>query len=111
MLGFGRGRLIRFYLQCIHATQYPRNAFRLRRLAKSAWVRRVLLATALSLWCHAHFRTWWSFSWQVTGKPRVFVVQSRLVVTGARDQSGLIWKCRFPGRYSTLDMVVIFDEL
>ena len=32
----------------------------LRRLAKSAWARRVLVATALSLWCRAHFRTWWS---------------------------------------------------
>ena len=34
--------------------------FRLRRLAKSACPRRVLQATALSLWCRAHFGTWWS---------------------------------------------------
>ena len=26
----------------------------------STWPWRVLVATALSLWCRAHFRTWWS---------------------------------------------------
>ena len=30
------------------------------QLTKSARRRRVLLATPLSLWCRAHFRTWWS---------------------------------------------------
>ena len=52
-------RLIRCYLQYIHASQNPRSAFRLRRLAESGCPRRVLVATALSLWCCAHFRTWW----------------------------------------------------
>ena len=36
-----RVRLIRCYLQYIHASRNPRSAFRLRRLAKSAWPRRV----------------------------------------------------------------------
>ena len=38
-------RLIRCYLQYIHAFQNPQSAFRLRRLAKSAW----------ALWRRAHF--------------------------------------------------------
>ena len=38
----GRVRLVRCYLQYIHASQNPRSAFRLRRLAKSAWRARVL---------------------------------------------------------------------
>ena len=46
----GRGRLVRCYLQYIHASRNPRSAFRLRRVARSAWPRRVLLATALLLW-------------------------------------------------------------
>ena len=44
----------------IRASRSRRHAFRLRRLAKSGWRRRVLVATALSLCCRAHFRTWWS---------------------------------------------------
>ena len=55
----GRVRLIRCYLRYIHASQNRPRAFGLRRLAKSGR-RRVLVATALSLWCRAHFRTWWS---------------------------------------------------
>ena len=51
------------------------------------------------------------FSWEVQGKPRVLAVQSRLFVTGARDRSGCTSKCRFRGRCSTLDMVVIFKAL
>ena len=50
--------LIRCYIQCIHASRNPRSALRLRRLAKSGALARVLVATALSLWCRAHFRTW-----------------------------------------------------
>ena len=49
--------------------------------------RRVLLATALSLWRRAQFGTWVSLSWQAQGKLRVLVLQSRLFVTGARDRS------------------------
>ena len=104
-------RLTRCYLQCTHASRNRRSAFRLRRLAKSAWARRVLLATALSLWCRAHFRTGGHLSWQAQGKPRAMAVQSRLFVTGARDRSGFTSKCRFRGKCSTLDMVVIFDAL
>ena len=52
-------RLIRCYLQYIHASRTPRSEFRLHRLAKFAWPRRVLVATPLSLWCRAHFRTSW----------------------------------------------------
>ena len=51
------------------------------------------------------------FSWQVQGKPRVFVVQSRLFVTSSTNPSGSTSKCRFRGRCSTLDMVVIFEAL
>ena len=51
------------------------------------------------------------FSWQVQEKPRVLVLQSRLFVTGARDRSCLTSKCNFRGRCSTLDMVVIVEEL
>ena len=50
-------------------------------------------------------------SWQAQGKPRVLVLQSRLFVTGARDRSCFTSKCSFRGRRSTLDMVVIFEEL
>ena len=42
------------------------------------------------------------------GRCKGSVVQSRLFVTGATDQSGFASKCRFRGRCSTLDMVVIF---
>ena len=63
-------RLIRCYLQYIHTSRNRRHAFRLRRLAESGCPRRVLLTTALSLWCRAHFRTWW-----------------RLFVAGARETS------------------------
>ena len=52
------------YSAAIYTTFTPlqnsRSAFRLRRLANSAWPRRALVATALSLWFRAHFRTWWS---------------------------------------------------
>ena len=51
------------------------------------------------------------FSWQAQGKPRASVVQSRLLVTGARVRSGFTSNCRFRGRRSTLDMAVIFDAL
>ena len=51
------------------------------------------------------------FSWQVQGKPRALVVPSRLFVTGARDRSGFTSMCRFRGRCSTLDTVVILDVL
>ena len=47
------------------------------------------------------------FSWQAL----VLVVQSRLFVTGARDRSRLTSKCRFRGRCSTLDVVVVFEAL
>ena len=55
--GHRRVRLIRCYLHYIHASRNPPTAFRLRRLAKSGGPRRVLVATALSLWCRAHFLT------------------------------------------------------
>ena len=51
------------------------------------------------------------FPWQAQGKPCVLVVSSRPFVTGARDQSGFSSKCRFRGRRSTFDMVVIVEEL
>ena len=51
------------------------------------------------------------FSWQVQGKPRVLVVQSRLFVTGAKDRSGFRLRCIFRGRCSTLDMAVIVPAL
>ena len=56
----GRIRLFRCYLQYIHASRNPRSAFRLRKVAESGCLRRVLLATALSLWRRAHSRAWWS---------------------------------------------------
>ena len=64
--------LLLFTVQCIHASRNPLNALRLRRFAKSGGLARVLVATALSLGCRAHFRTgarrkakgnlvfWWS---------------------------------------------------
>ena len=60
-------------------------AFRLCKLAESAWARRALVATALSLWCRAQFWAWWS-----------------LVVTRARDRSGFTSKCRFRGSFSNV---------
>ena len=51
------------------------------------------------------------FSWQVRGKPRVLVVQSRLLVTGSRGRNGFSLKCRIRGRCSTLEMVVIVEAL
>ena len=61
---------------------------------------------AVRIFAHGHF------SWQAQGKPRVLVVLRRLLfVTGTRDRSGFTWKCRFRGRRSAVDMVVIFDEL
>ena len=49
--------LIRCYLQCTHSSRNPPSAFRLRRLAKSGWLERALVATVLSLWRSVHFRT------------------------------------------------------
>ena len=40
------------------------------------------LTTALSLWRHVHFRTWWSLFVAGAREPRASVVQSRLFVTG-----------------------------
>ena len=70
----------------------------------------MLPATALSLWRRAHFGTWWSL-FDLQGKPHVLVLQSRLFVTGARDRSCLTSKCSFRGRRSTVDMVVMVEEL
>ena len=56
----------------IHASRHGPCAFRLRRLAESGWPQWVLLATALSLFCRAHFGMWWS-----------------LFVAGARETSWL----------------------
>ena len=50
------------------------------------------------------------FSWQAQGAPRVLMVQSRFFVTDARDRS-FTSTCRFRGRRSTVDMVVILDVL
>ena len=68
----GRERPIRCYLQYIHGSRHRQCALRLRRLAGSGWLRRVLLATVLSLWRRVHFGTWWS-----------------LFVAGARETSCL----------------------
>ena len=84
-------RLIRCYLQCIHASRNLRSALRLRTLTKSGGLRWVLDATALSLWRRANFRTGWSLS-VAQGKPRVLGVQSRLFVTGARGRNGFTLK-------------------
>ena len=65
----------------MHASRNPRSASRLRRLAKSGWLERDLVATALSLWCRAHFRTWWSlfvFWW------------SKVDLTAAKDRSDFL---------------------
>ena len=51
------------------------------------------------------------FSWQAQGKPCGLVLQSRLFVTGARDRRCFTSKCSFRGTRSTLDMVVILEEL
>ena len=45
------------------------------------------------------------------GTPGVLVLESRLLVTGARDRSCFTSKCSFCGRCSTLDMVAIVEEL
>ena len=112
LLKCGRVRLIRCYLQCIHGSRHRSCALRLRRLAESGLLRRALLTTALSLlWCRAHLVHGSHFSWQAQGKPRVLVLQRRLFVTGARDRSCFTSKCNFRGRCSTLDMVVIVEEL
>ena len=50
--------LIRCYLQYIHSPRDLRSACRLRRLAESGGLARVLFETALSLWCRARFLTW-----------------------------------------------------
>ena len=59
----------------------------------------------------AHFRTWWSLFVAGAREASCFGGPSRLFVTGARDRSGCTSKCRFRGRCSTLDMVVIFEAL
>ena len=48
---------------------------------------------------------------QAEEKPRASVVHSRLFVTGATDQSGFTSTCRFLGKCSALDMVMIFEAL
>ena len=65
-----------------HASRSRRYAFRRRRLAKSGWRRRALVATALSLWRRAHFRTRRSLFVAGARGPRVWAVQIRLFVTG-----------------------------
>ena len=52
-------RLIRCYLQYIHPSRNHRSAFRLPRRQAREIGAAALVATALSLWCRAHFRTWW----------------------------------------------------
>ena len=107
----GRVRLIRCYLQHIQASRHRQCACRLRRLAESGCLRRVLLTTALSLWRRAHFRICDHFRGRRKGNLVLLVLQSRLFVTGARDRRCLTSKCSFHGRCSTLDMVVIVEEL
>ena len=87
--------------------EVSRSAFRLRRLAESGRLPWVLLATTLSLWRRAHFRTWWSLFVAGAGEPRVLVLQSQLFVTGARNRSCFISQCSFRGRRSALDMLVL----
>ena len=98
----GRVRLIRCYLQCI--SRNPRSTFRLRMLAEYG-AGRVLVAAALSLWCRALFRTWWSLFVAGARETSCFGGPKSTFVTGARDRSGFTSKC------STLDMVVIFHTL
>lgn len=54
----GRRQLVCFGLRYIHASQDVRSAFRLRGLAETLRLARVLVSTALPLWCHEHIRTW-----------------------------------------------------
>ena len=51
------------------------------------WVYRAgaSIAIALSLWCRAHLRTWWSFLVAGVGETSCF--GGRLFVTGTRDRN------------------------
>ena len=99
-------RLIRCYLQYIHASQTPPSAFRLRRLAEAAGASNdcalVVVPCAFSYMVvtfrgrrKANLVFWWS--------------KVEFFVTGARDRSGFASKCRFRGRCNTLAMVVIVE--
>ena len=72
------------------------NAFRLRRLAESGGLARVLFETALLVICDRH---------------KEDLVVCRLLVPGAGDRGGFMSMCRFCGRCSALEMVVVFGVL
>ena len=65
------GQFALIYSIYIHASRHRQCAFRLRRLAESGGRRWVLLATALSLWRHAHLGTsWWRKGTSCFGAPK-----------------------------------------
>ena len=56
---------------------------------KSACRGRVLLATALSLWCRAHFRTWWSLRGRCKGN---------LVFSWSKVEMQFLWQVTYFAR-------------
>ena len=72
---------------------------------------RVLVATALWFWRRAHFRTSWSLF--VAGAREIswFGGPKSTFRDRCKGSERLTSKCRFCGRRSTLDMVVIFNAL
>ena len=94
-------------LRYIHSPQDLRSAL---RLAESGGLARVLLETALSLWCRAHFRTLWSLFVAGARETSRFGVPKSTFRDHFSCYGGLKStfrdRCRFRGRRSTLDMVV-----